>query len=370
MALPCLTGDRGRCGPMHALDESVATAPDTTEWRARLRADPLPWLLEPASPAVRHLALRQLLGRPANDPEVAAARQAAMFADPIAAILAAQRVDGHWEKPGPGYATKYRGTVWQLMFLDQLGADPADERIQRACAYVLAHSQTENGGFGASGRLDAKSPPSSAALHCLNGNLLRALVGFGWLDDERVQRAIDWQARTITGEGVERWYASGTCGPGFACAANEGLPCAWGAIKALRGLARIPTERRSVLVCRAIDTGVALLFSREPAAADYPAGWGNQRPSGSWFKLGFPSGYVADVLQNLEVLFELGYGRDPRLASAVEWLLAKQDQTGRWRNEYAYNGKTWVNFERQGQPSRWVTLRACRILRAAAPSAA
>jgi len=341
-----------------------STAP-TGRWQARLRADPLPWLLDPATPAARHLALRDLLDRPTDDAGIAQARASAMSADPIAAILGAQRADGHWEKPGAGYATKYRGTVWQLMFLDQLGADPADERVRRACAYVLAHSQTEIGGFGASGRTDDRPPPPSAALHCLNGNLLRALIGFGLLDDERVQRAIDWQARTITGEGVVRWYASGTCGPDFACAANEDLPCAWGAIKALRGLARIPVERRSPLVNRAIGTGRAFLLSRDPAQADYPAGWGNTRPSGSWFRLGFPSGYVADVLQNLETLCELGYGADPRLAPAVHWLLSKQDQAGRWRNEYAYNGKTWVDFERQGQPSKWVTLRACRVLRAA-----
>jgi len=345
--------------------EPSSSAPPTSGWRTRLRADPLPWLLDPATPAVRHLALRDLLDRPTDDADVAQARAAAMSADPIAAILGAQRADGHWEKPGPGYATKYRGTVWQLMFLDQLGADPADERVRRACAYVLAHSQTEIGGFGASGRIDDKPPPPSAALHCLTGNLLRAVIGFGWLDDERVQRAVHWEARAITGEGVERWYASGTSGPGFACAANEGRPCAWGAIKALLGLGRIPLERRSLLVSRAINDGVALLLNRDPAKADYPAGWGNTRPSGSWFKLGFPSGYVTDVLQNLEVLSELGYGRDPRLTPAVEWLLSKQDEAGRWRNEYAYNAKTWVDFERQGRPSKWVTLRACRVLRAA-----
>ena len=124
-------------------------------------------------------------------------------------------------------------------------------------------------------------------------------------------------------------------------------------------------ERRTPVVRRAIEAGVAFLLSRDPAVADYPAGWGNTRPSGSWFKLGFPSGYVADVLQDLEVLAELGYGRDPRLAPAIDWLLAKQDADGRWKNEYAYNGKTWVDIERQGQPSKWVTLRACRFLRAA-----
>jgi hypothetical protein len=79
-----------------------------------LQADPLGWLLEPDDAAVRHQALLQLLDRPADDPDVATSRRAAMAADPIASILAAQDPDGYWEKPGPGYATKYRGTVWQL----------------------------------------------------------------------------------------------------------------------------------------------------------------------------------------------------------------------------------------------------------------
>ena len=334
-------------------------------WQAVLQADPLGWLLEPSEPAVRHLALRQLLDRPIDDPDVVEARRAAMAADPIASILAAQDPEGYWEKPGPGYATKYRGTVWQLIFLDQLGADPDDERIQRACAYVLSHSQAESGGFGASGVAGAGAPPPSHVIHCLNGNLVRALIGFGWLDDPRVVGAVEWQARAITGEPAVTWYASGTSGPGFACAANEKLPCAWGAVKALGGLSRVPVERRSREVSRAIEAGIDFLLSRDPAVADYPAGWGNTRPSGSWFKLGFPSGYVADVLQNLEVLAEAGHARDPRLVNALEWLLARAGSDGRWTNDYAYHGKTWVDFERQGRPSKWVTLRACRVLRSA-----
>jgi hypothetical protein len=324
----------------------------------------LAWLFERYTPAVRHVALRDLTDRGPNDPTVMKARAEAMAADPIVSILAAQHPEGYWEKPGAGYATKYRGTVWQLIFLDQLGADAADERVQRACEYVLSHSQAPTGGFGASGRLGDQPPPPSAVIHCLNGNLLRALIGFGRLDDDRVQRAIEWQARAVTGHGVERWYGSGTSGPDFACAANEGLPCAWGCVKALLGLARIPSERRSPRVTEAIARGAELLLSRDPAIADYPMGWGNTRPNRSWFKLGFPSGYVADVLQVLEVLGELGHGADPRLANAFDWLRSKQAADGRWRNEYAYNGKTWVDFERQGRPSKWVTLRACRALRA------
>jgi hypothetical protein len=353
---------------MDALSSSTAGSLPFDAWTGALRGNPLPWLLADDAPAVRHLALRDLLDLPADDPDVRAAGAAAMQTDPIAAILAAQQPDGYWVKPGAGYGPKYRGTVWQVIFLDQLGADPGDLRVRAACDYVLAHAQTESGGFGMSGRATQAIPPPSSVVHCLHGNLLRALIGFGRLDDPRVQRAVDWQAHAITGEDGVRYCRSTTSGPGFCCAINEGLPCAWGAIKALRALAAIPPGARAPHVQRAIRQGVEFLLSRDPAAADYPAGWGNTKPSGSWFKLGFPSGYVADVLQNLDVLCELGAAGDPRLRPAIAWLLGKQDERGRWRNQYAYNGKTWVDFDRQGEPSKWVTLRACRVVKAVAAS--
>lgn len=92
-------------------------------WQRMLKGGPLPWLLEEDTAAVRHLALRHLLDQPEDAPEMRQARAAAMQSDPIAAILAAQQPAGFWVKPGPGYTPKYRGTVWRLVFLDQLGAD-------------------------------------------------------------------------------------------------------------------------------------------------------------------------------------------------------------------------------------------------------
>jgi hypothetical protein len=324
-------------------------------WRAALNADPLPWLLERDTPAVRHQALRLLLDEPEDSAAVRRARAAAMRTPPISAILEAQAPEGFWVKPGSGYSPKYTSTVWSLIFLDQLGADPQDRRVRAGCRYVLEHAQASNGGFG------WQQTPSTV-VHCLNGNLLRSLLGFGWFDDPRVKDAIAWEGGAITGEGVERWYPWATSGPGFGCGINGTLPCAWGAIKALRGLARIPPRRRTRLVRRAIGVGTGFLLSCDPAVADYPT---DTKVSSSWFKLGFPSGYVADVLQNLEVLAELGHAQDPRLIGAIDSVLAKQDASGRWRNRNAYAGKTWGVIEEQGAPSKWVTLRACTVLRAA-----
>jgi hypothetical protein len=79
-------------------------------------------------------------------------------------------------------------------------------------------------------------------------------------------------------------------------------------------------------------------------------------------KLGFPSGYVTDVLQ---VLTELGHGDDARLGRAHSWLRDQRTPDGRWLNRYADNGKTGVDVEPQGQPSKWVTLRALSVVGAA-----
>jgi hypothetical protein len=334
-------------------------------WLERVRTDPLPWLTDESTPAVRHLALRELLDRPADDPEVASARAAAMTTDPIASIMAAQNSEGWWIRPGGGYGPKYSGTVWSLIFLDQLGADGSDPRIKSGCDYLLEHTQASNGGLACIGGFKQRPVPS-AVIHCLNGNLLRALIGFGLLEDERVQRALAWQAAAITGEGMERWYAY-TPGPGFRCGYTDG--CAWGATKAVLALARVPAERRSPAVARALEAGVAFLLSRNPAVADYPMAPGDTKPNSSWFKLGFPSGYVADVLQVLEALCEAGAAGDARLRPAVDWLVAQQDAQGRWANRYAYAGKMIRDIDRQGQPSKWVTLRACRVLKAVAAGA-
>jgi hypothetical protein len=337
-------------------------------WRDLLRGDPLPWLLEPdeAQPAVRYFALRDLLGRREEEEDVREARAAILRTGPVPAILAAQDPAGYCVRPGPGYGPKYQGTVWQVVFLAQLGADPADPRVRAGCEYVLSHTIASHGGFSV-------TAVPSAFIHCLAGNLGAALIDLGWLDDGRVQAALEWQARTITGEGVagresretpRRYYASGTCGPLFACAANAGLPCAWGAVKAMLALSKVPPACRTPTIQRATDRGVEFLLSQDPAVADYPFGYGD-RPSSSWLKFGYPIGYVADVLQNLEVLAALGLAQDPRLARALELVKGRQGDDGRWKLEYTYNGKMWVDIERKGAPSKWVTLRALRVLKAA-----
>ncbi len=336
-------------------------------WREMLKGDSLGWLLGSSEPNLRYLALRDLLDCPEGDAGLAAARVAAHQGGPIAQVLANMQPAGYWAEPGPGYLPKYTATVWALVLLAQLGAHAAqDERIQRACAYLLDQALAPGGQFSTNGA------PSGTA-DCLQGNLCWALLELG-CTDARLEGAFEWMARSITGEGVSpqserdaqtRYYA-GKCGPVFACGANNKLSCAWGAAKVMLAFSRLPLERRTPPVERAIARGVEFLFSVDPASAAYPCGW-DTRPSGNWWKFGFPVFYVTDILQIAEALAGLGFGPDPRLAAALELIRGKQDQQGRWALEYDYSGKTWVEFGPKKQPNPWVTLRALRVLKRAFP---
>jgi len=336
------------------------------DWKKVLKADPTDWLLEPDNPGVRYLALRDIVE--AGEKEIEAARRIAHREGLIAEVLSKMDTEGFWVRPGPGYFPTYTGTVWAVILLAQLGATiDMDKRIAAACVYIFDHSLTKYGQFTANG-----SP--SGTLDCLQGNLCYSLLDLG-CTDARLDKAYEWMARSVTGEGVApmtdraakiRYYSTNKCGPVFACSGTYKKSCAWGGVKVMLAFSKLPVEKRTPLINDAITTGIDFLFSKDPAKADYPIGYSPKptgKPSGNWWKFGFPLFYITDILQNVEALARLGYGKDPRLANALQIILDKQDHQGRWLMEYSYTGKTWGDFGPKKMPNKWVTLRALRVLK-------
>jgi hypothetical protein len=329
-------------------------------WTSLLKANPTTWLLEPdgsterstersrrrlaeVNPSVRYFTLTDLLERPPSDAEVRQAKAAIMISEPVQKILDAQYPDGYWIKPGIGYSPKYRATVWQVIFLADLGATRTAQ-IEKAREHIFEHAQRPDGAFIA-------NKGKNGAIICLNGNLLRSLLWFGYGDDPRGRRGLDWLAARVNGD------------EGFRCHYYGRLSCAWGAVKALSAFAALPERERSPATQEAIERGVKFLLSYDLVKADYPSGHGGVSPL--WFRFGFPSTYVSNILETLLVLTRLGHGGDPRLTGAIEFMLGKQDEEGRWPLEYS-PAKTWVRFGQEGQPSKWVTLNALRVLKALA----
>jgi hypothetical protein len=333
-------------------------------WKNQLRSDSSAWLLESGDPGVRYLATRDLLDLSPHDKKLRSARKAAHQEGPIAAILSHMEKEGYWVKPGPGYNPKYRSTVWSMILLAQLGASAyEDKRIEQACNYVLDH-MAEGGQF-----TSTTSGAPSGTIDCLQGNLLWSLMELGW-DDPRMDKAYEWMARTVTGEGVApmeekdapfRYYAYKS-GPTFGCGVNNKLPCAWGGVKVMLAFSKLPLEKRTPLIKKAIKQGVQFFFGIDPATAKYPTRDGS-KPNRAWWKFGFPVFYVTDLLQLAEALINLGYASDKRLSGTLDIVRGKQSEQGQWLKEYDYIGKTWLDFGEKNQPNEWVTLRALRVMK-------
>jgi len=336
-------------------------------WKDKLNGDPVPWLLENdrSQPAIRYYTLRDILGRVESDNEVKAAKAAIMTSGPVPVILAAQQPQGYW-----GKTPRYTGTMPAIVFMAQLGADGADPRVRAGCEILLSRYIESNG--APLGTLSLKGTPS---VYCAAGIMGAALIDFGWLDDQRLQTAMEWLEQTITGEEVadasdrdtnKGHDKSRNSSPPFACSGrNANLPCAWGAIKAMIALSKVPPAQRTRNMHEAIKRGVDFLLSHDPAVSDYPFGRGN-KPSSTWFKFYYPLFSEADVLQNLEVLAALGQAGNPKLANALDLVISKQNQQGQWLLERTYKELADIQ-EKKGQPSKWVTLRALRVLKAAYP---
>ncbi len=324
-----------------------------------LRDDPLPWLLEKENPSVRYFALRELLGRPADHREVRSAQRAIMREGPVPALLERQNPDGTWGEPARFYTNKYRGTTWQLIILASLGADGGDERIRRACEFILRHSQDEeSGGFSIRSRAKGMGGNHGEVIPCLTGNLVWSLLRSGYGRDPRVRRSVEWMVRySRFDDGVAQAPAGWPYDRWEICWGRH--TCHMGVVKSLKALAEIPPESRTKRERETIAKGAGFLLLHHIHKRSHDL---SKVSKPGWKKLGFPLMYQTDILEILNILTDLGY-RDERMSEAVELLLSKQNERGRWMMENSFNDRTLVPVEEKGKESHWITLYAWKVIR-------
>lgn len=329
----------------------------TLSERAIMQTELVDWLLEPNNPAVRHATLATLLGKSPDDPQVRKARKAMMQSDPIRTILARQHSDGYWDKPAGFYSRKHRGTVWQVIFLAQLGADPADDGIRKGCEFLFARSQNEdNGGFAFSSNRQQSGGGMNCA-PCLTANMVRSLRYFGYADDARWHRAVHWLIREQHDDG------------GWGCKGHSCHGCFQASIKALLALTDLPPAERGKPMQRAIDRAAAFFLQHRLFRRDHH-GFDVAKPG--HLKLRFPMGWHTDALDMLDGVTAAGVTDDRRLADALAVVLSKQDADGRWPLEETFpvsgSGAMLCEIEKKGRPSKWITLRALRVLQRIGPA--
>ena len=331
---------------------------NSDNWKFRLKADPTDWLLEKENPSVRYFTLKDILGKAENDPDVKAAHKAIMSSCIVPRILEKQNADGSWGVPENFYVNaKYKGTVWNIITLAELGADGKDKRIKKTAEFIIARSQDkQSGGFAYQSGEDGGD--HERVVPCLTGNMVFSLIRFGYLDHPAVKHGIDWITKYQRfDDGIEQ--------------APKGWPyqrfqncwgkhtCHMGAVKSLKTLAEIPADQRTKAINETIKKGAEYLLihhlyksSREPSVL----------AKRFWVNFGFPTLWKIDALEMLDIMVKLGY-HDERMQDAIDLLVSKQDEQGRWKMEKSWNSRLLVSLEKDGKPSKWVTLNAMRVLK-------
>lgn len=299
--------------------------------------DVIGWLLD-ADPAIRWQVQRDLTDAPAD--EVAAERARVAREGWGAQLLAAQDPDGRWS--GGTFFPEWVSTEATLRLLYAFGLDPAGDEARRAVAPVHEAARWD---YDPSMRFfDGEVEP------CINGRTVAIGSYFG----QDVRGIVD---RLLTEQ-----MADG----GWNCEQENGSTRGSfdTTINVLEGL--LEYERSTGPdgdVAAARVRGEEYLLERRllHRLSD------GQIPQQRWLEVGFPNGWYYDVARVLDYLRAARPGPDERMTEALDRLESKRATDGRWPLEHAYHPRLLVDLgEKEGQPSRWITLRALRVLRWAA----
>ena len=302
------------------------------------------WLLDAETPSIRYLTLLNLMDRHEADPMVRAAWKEMHSEGPIPAILSKQTRIGAWAGERTYYSPKYTSTHWSLLLLAELAADCFNTGMRRGAIYMLGETYDE---------LRERLDKGEYGFTCFWGNLTRYVLHCDLDDDPRLRDILDALVYDA-GEG------------GWRCQYNEGRPCAWGAARALWGLAALPEHLRAwPEVQAAIESGLSFLLEEHKLEkANYPVPKGGSIHS-LWFRLNFPLFYQADILFVLRVLADLEALDHPGAGKALEWLSEKRAASGRCRGASPFRSRTYKELGDRYETDRWATLHTALVLKAA-----
>jgi len=324
-----------------------------------LNDDLTEWLLEDDNPSVRYFTLRDIQERSDRNKDVITAKKEIMTNGLVPKILAKQEKGGYWGKSEDFYMrSKYRGTVWNFILLAELGADGKDKQIKRTCEFILKWSQDrESGGFSYQGS-EENGGFHSRVIPCLTGNMIWSLIRFGYLGDYRIKKGIKWITSYQRFDDKIREAPKGWPYDRYKnCWGRH--TCHMGVVKTLKALAEIPEGKRTKAMKRTLDQGAEYLLLHHIHKRSHNL---KKISKPQWAKFGFPLMYQSDVLEVMEILTGLGY-RDERMQEALDLIVSKRNEKGKWNLENTFNGRYLVRVEQKNKPSKWITLNAIRVLK-------
>jgi hypothetical protein len=309
------------------------------------------WLLD-SDPAIRWQVLRDLTD--ASAAEVAAERAKIATEGWGAQLLAQQAADGSWG--GGAWNRGWDSTMHVLWLLRDFGLDPASAAAQRAVGRVRDNVAWQGWDWDGNWRgADWRGNPFFAGEvePCINGQVGTVGAYFG----QNIQRILD------------RLLAEQLPDGGWNCEAENGSTrssfnttiCV---LEALLQYEQHTGDQPAVAAARLRGQEYLLerhLFRRRSTGEAITH---DRKGDANWTEFAFPTWWHYDVLRGLEFLRSAGGPPDPRMAEAIELLVSKRDSSGRWAVGTRYPGTMPIKIDAGvGEPSRWNSLRALRVLR-------
>jgi hypothetical protein len=294
--------------------------------------DVIDWLLD-SDPAIRWQAMRNLTDA---SPDVVAVERARGPYEGIGAkILQFQAEDGAWRRND---VPDWLPTLVTMQFLRLTEVDPADPAVQSAVGRLER-------GFRWAEEFGAKPFSEGEVEPCINGNALAAASYFGYPSERLAQR--------LVGEQLEDG--------GWNCEAPKSSRSSFhSTICALEGLleyerAAGPSSDMTAARRRGEEYLLARALFRRLSTGEII--------DPEFLNFGFPPRYCYDVLRALEYFRTTGSTPDARMREATGVIERKRQPDGRWLLDATHNEALPFRFNEEiEKPSRWITLRAMRVL--------
>lgn len=308
--------------------------------------NPLDWLLD-SGPAIRWQAMRDLT---AASPAAIAAERACVPRQGLGAeILALQQSDGSWRRPN---APVWLPTLFTMLLLRATGVDPADPAVHSAVSRLEANLRWSNQpSWELRGAESGGNPFFEGEVEpCINGGVLALGAYFG--------RPSEVLARRLLGEQLDDGGWNCEAPPSTRSSFHTTICVLEGLLEYERAAGASPGIAQQIATARRRGEEYLLqrgLFRRlSTGEIAHPA----------FLELAFPPRYHYDILRALDYFRATGLKPDPRIGDAMRILENKRQPDGRWLLDRAYDEALPIPFpETPGQPSRWNTLRALRVLR-------
>ncbi len=288
------------------------------------------WLLG-SDPGIRWQVMRDLAGEAPG--AIAAERSRVATEGWGAQLLTRQSPAGHWGGPKWDLIT-----LWSLVVLKDLGLDPASKQARQMIDRVdkrLVFKPLNNRPY-----LHGETEP------CINGRIL----GIG----SYFKEPNDALANQLLGEQLEDG--------GWNCEAPKSRRSSFHTtICVLEGLLEYERAgRKSAAVNKARKRAENYLLERRMFRSLRTGKVIDKR----WLRFSFPTFWHYDVLRGLDYLRDAGIKPDSRVREAIEAVIARRHQNGRWPLNLLHPEHIPLQMETDvGAASRWNTLRALRVLR-------